>query len=382
MAIQTLSKVFVIGGTGAQGLPIIRSLVENGKYSVRVLTRDLTSARAKSLQALGNNVELVKGTFTSESDLKKGYSGCDAAFVNLDGFNTGEKGELFWAIRAYELAVQDGGIRFFVYGNLDYIYKKSGFKPEFRSGHYDGKGRIGEWILFQGAEAKKKSPGAMGVALFTTGPYIEMAIASGTIFTPTIEKNESGQDTATWRLPLTEDAGVAHVALEDCGPYVRWLFDHPEKANGLDLEVAIEHVHYADFVKAFAKVTGHPAQFISVDMDTFWSQGPYSAIGNRPAGYSADINDPATMSFKDNFTGFWTMWQHSGYNKGVVQRDYVLMDEIHPKRIRKAEEWLRIEEEKGRKAGLGSLWDRVQPDALKPILKLQEDGYRGPVASH
>ena len=24
--------------------------------------------------------------------------------------------------------------------------------------------------------------------------------------------------------------------------YVRWLFDHPERANGMDLEVAIEHL--------------------------------------------------------------------------------------------------------------------------------------------
>jgi uncharacterized protein YbjT (DUF2867 family) len=380
MAAQGFSRVFIIGGTGAQGLPIIRGLVEDGKYTCRILTRDASSARAQSLQALGKNVELFEGSFTNESDLREGYSGCDAAFVNIDGFNAGEKGEMYWAIRCYELAVEDGRIRFFVYGNLDYVYKKSGFKPDFRTGHYDGKGRIGEWILFQGAEAAKRSTSPMGVALFTTGPYMEMAIAIGTPMTPVIEKDEQENDAVTWKVPLNDDGAVAHVALEDCGPYVRWLFDHPDRANGLDLEVAIEHVHYADLAKAFTKVTGRPARFVDVDFETYWRSGPLSSRAGNAASYGSDINDPATMSVRDNFTGFWTMWRNSGQNKGVIQRNYALMDEIHPKRIRTVEEWLRIEDEKGRKSGKGSLWDRVQPQAIKPILKLHEDGFKSPVS--
>jgi nucleoside-diphosphate-sugar epimerase len=118
MSSNPFSKVFVIGGTGAQGIPVIRSLVQDSKYSVRVLTRDPSSPRAQLLKALGPAVELVEGDFTNEASLRNGYKGCDAAFVNIDGFNVGEKSEVYWAMRAYELAVEDGGIRFFVYGNL------------------------------------------------------------------------------------------------------------------------------------------------------------------------------------------------------------------------------------------------------------------------
>jgi uncharacterized protein YbjT (DUF2867 family) len=71
-------KIFIIGGTGAQGIPVIQSLVADKKYSVRVLTRDVTSKRAQALLALGN-VELLEGTFTNEELLRKGYSGCDGA---------------------------------------------------------------------------------------------------------------------------------------------------------------------------------------------------------------------------------------------------------------------------------------------------------------
>jgi len=51
---------------------------------------------------------------------------------------TGEKTEIYWAIRSYEIAIEEG-IKFFVYGNLDYGLKKSGYDSRFRTGHYDGK---------------------------------------------------------------------------------------------------------------------------------------------------------------------------------------------------------------------------------------------------
>lgn len=218
MTTKNFSKIFIVGGTGAQGLPIIKSLVSDSKYTCRILTRDPTSPSAKSLEALGN-VELFEGTFTSESDLRKGYEGCDAAFINIDGFNTGEMAEIFWAIRCYELAVENGGIKFFVYGNLEYMSKESGYRPELRAGHYDGKGRIGEWILFQAREAAKSTGTSMGAALFTTGPYIEMAISSNTVFEPTIEQDNMGEDVVTWRVPLGKEGAVAHVALDVSSVY-------------------------------------------------------------------------------------------------------------------------------------------------------------------
>ncbi|MBN8752804.1 MULTISPECIES: NmrA family NAD(P)-binding protein [Variovorax] len=355
----TTSNIFVIGGTGAQGMPIIRALVADGKYAVRVLTRDPESPRAKELLALGN-VSLLEGSFADEAILREGFSACDGAFVNLDGFNTGEKTETYWAIRAYEVALEQG-VRFFVYGNLDYALKKSGFDSSFRTGHYDGKGRMGEWIRFQTQSNKER----MGAAIFTSGPYIEMAISAMTPMSPTVEDG-----VATWRVPLGEGA-VPHVALEDCGYYVRWLFDHPQLANGMDLEVAIEHVAYAKLAAAFEKVTGHPARYIDTDLSTYW-KGPFGRVADKPAGYNADPNDKSTMNIRDNFTGFWNVWKH-----GILKRNYALLDEIHPGRIRSVEEWLRKEDRRGRDLGKGTLWERVQAGNLQKILKDTEDMRQG-----
>ncbi|MBV9238988.1 MAG: NmrA family NAD(P)-binding protein [Xanthobacteraceae bacterium] len=362
MTSYTTSRIFVIGGTGAQGLPVIGALVADNAYSVRALSRDASSRRAKALLDLGN-VEIVEGTFADEATLREGLRGCDGAYVNIDGFNTGEKTEMYWAIRSYEIAIEES-IKFFVYGNLDYALKKAGYDSKFRAGHYDGKGRIGEWILFQNQANKDR----MGAAVFTTGPYMEMAISAMTPMTPSVEDG-----VVTWRVPLGNGA-VPHVALADCGYYARWLFDNPERANGMNLEVAIAQVDYHELASAFERVTGHPARYIDTQLDAYWS-GPLSTAADLPAGYNADLNDKSTMSFRDNFTGFWNIWKHE-----IVRRDYALLDEIHPNRIKSVEDWLRREDQVGRQLGKGSLWDRVQPDnQLKqpPLLKLTEDRRKG-----
>jgi len=136
----------------------------------------------------------------------------------------------------------------------------------------------------------------------------------------------------------------------------------------MDLEVAVDQVAYADLAAAFEKVTGHPAQYIDTDLDTYWRNSSLSAVADTPAGYNADPNDKSTMSIRDNFTGFWNLWKY-----GVVKRDYALLDEIHPNRIRSAEQWFRREDQRGREQGLGGLWERVQSENWTPILKSRED---------
>ncbi|KAL7898487.1 hypothetical protein HDV64DRAFT_269006 [Trichoderma sp. TUCIM 5745] len=361
-------KIFIIGGTGAQGIPIIQ---------VRVMTRDPEGRRAKELAALPG-VELFKGSFANETDLTNGFEGCDGAYVNIDGFNCGEKAELFWGIRAYEIAL-DAGVKFYVWGNLDYTLKKANWDPKFRCGHYDGKGRVGEWVLQQ-ATSK------MGVALLTTGPYIDMALAPLTLMTPRVING-----VVTWAVPLGLGE-IAHVALSDCGIYARWLFDNPDRANGLDLEVAIAHMSYNELATAFTKVTGRPAQYVDVPLSTYfrdfaslgtvgsilripnmslWNKVRFSLSFStqRPSAYNSDPTDPSVMTFEQNFTGFWNIWRETKGDSGIITRNYKLLDEIHPNRIKSAEEWFRREAEKG------DLWERVHN--MAPILKWSEDGGAG-----
>jgi nucleoside-diphosphate-sugar epimerase len=366
-----VQKVFVVGGTGAQGIPVVRGLVSDGQYAVKVLTRDLQSDRAKQLQVMSPKVELFQGSLTSEADLRKGLQDCDGLFLNIDGFTVGEKVETFWTMRIYELAVQYK-IKHFIFANLDYGLRKGGYQDKYRTGHYDGKGRMADWLLDQHRLNGGKPFYDMTLAVFTTGPYIEMSLAPATPMAPRIETDESGEEIVVWKVPLTEQGAVVHVSLQDCAHYVRWLFDNPDQ-DGIDLEVAIDHVHYADLAAAFERVTGFKAKFVDVSFEEYWTTGPMAARAAAPAGYTADINEPGTLSVKDNFTGFWNLWRDSGNNKGVVKRDYALLDKIHPQRIRTVEQFFRLEDEKARAEG-SNLLERVRKG--RPVLKIHDDALK------
>ncbi|TID27767.1 NmrA family protein [Venturia nashicola] len=143
----------------------------------------------------------------------------------------------------------------------------------------------------------------------------------------------------------------------------------------MDLEVSIDHVSYHDLAMAFEKVSGHPARYIDTSLDEYWKTGPLAFMADKPCGYNSDPKDPAHMSMRDNFSGFWNLWANSGGNAGVVKRNYGLLDEIFPGRVSNAEQWFRDEQERGLELGLGSLWDRV--NEMKPVLKGSQDGMKG-----
>ncbi|KAI1825018.1 hypothetical protein F4861DRAFT_538472 [Xylaria intraflava] len=378
--------IAIIGGTGAQGAPVVRDLLRSGDYSVRVLTRDMSNPRYKELEAFGP-VEGITGSFASEDTLRTMFRGAWGAFVNIDGFNSGEKTEIFWTIRgklsvlahwggnlpgivAWELALEEG-VKFYVHGNIDYAYKKSGFRPEFHCGHYDAKGRMAEWMLAMNKDPIVRS--RMRSAAFTTSPYIEMTLHKANPVFPVVEDG-----IATWYSPLN-DGAIPFTCLDDCGVYVKWLFDNADgEADGMDLEVGIAHITFEEYARAFTKVTGKPARWINNKIDDQITRvwGPKA---EGPAGYNADPSDPATMSLRRNFRAWYTLWQNCGGDNPVLKRDYALLDRIHPTRIRSVEQWLRHENEKGLKQGLGTIWDRIQPENMGYVLKATEEGRAGTI---
>ena len=215
--------------------------------------------------------------------------------------------------QAWELAIEEG-IKFYVHGNIDYAYKKSGFNPAFHCGHIDAKGRLGDFILAQNRDPAINS--RMRSALFTTGPYIEMTIGRGTPIPPSVENG-----VAIWRAPIA-DGALPFTALDDVGPMVKWLFDHVDsgEADGMEMQCAIAHITFAEYVRAFTKVTGKPAKWIDNDLEEHLTQN-WPTWADRPAGYNADLNDPATMTIRQNFRAWFNIFRGSGGNKGVITKD-------------------------------------------------------------
>ncbi|KZT56959.1 NAD(P)-binding protein [Calocera cornea HHB12733] len=309
-----LPKIIIIGGT---------ALSETGKYHVVVLTRNKSSDQAQTLAALPR-VSLFEGTYTNEPDIWALFHGAYGAFVNTDGFVIGEKAELFWGMRIFEIAVAQG-ITHYVWGGVYYLTKLGGYDLKYRSGHMDGKGRVSEWLLAQ----KLKE---VTVTVFTTCGYANMFWDGQRA--PV--KNDDGSFTFYSSIG---DGVLPVIALEDIGPYITWIFDHRERADNMDLIAVTDILTYPAVVSAFERVTGTKAT---------WKDLPYEEFAtltrmtdNIPAAFAAgpgEYHDPTGLSLKENFRGWWQGWRDSLATWDMV--DVKLLDEIHPERMRSLEEWM------------------------------------------
>lgn len=309
---------------------------------MRVLTRNKNSERANQLAQLPN-VELFEGQQTSQKDLHEGFKGAWGAWVNTDGFTIGEKNELFYGCRAYEIA-RDEGVKHYIYASTDFALKDTNWDETYHWGHNDAKGRVADYIRAQG------QTGAMTSSSVITGPYMDMLFDG--MFLPQhqddgslVWANPAGKryqqvvrsDADQLTLKTPEDGKIPLIAVEDGGPYALWMFDNVKESAGLFLKVATDEVNFKDIARTFTEVTGRPAKHVQVSLEDFLAKAePYP---DAPANFAAGPNghrDESTMTYIENFTPWWKYWGQGKPEK----RDFALLDKIHPNRLKSLREWM------------------------------------------
>ena len=83
---------------------------------------------------------LLAGDY-DEDVLAEAIKCMDYVWVNTNGFAMGEQAETYWGIRIFQLSVR-AGVKHLVYSGLDSAYKRSGYDPDLRIGHFEGKARV------------------------------------------------------------------------------------------------------------------------------------------------------------------------------------------------------------------------------------------------
>ncbi|KAF5561640.1 hypothetical protein FPANT_14258 [Fusarium pseudoanthophilum] len=327
-----LKEIAIVGGTGAQGMPVVEALASSGRYHVRVLTRYLESSRAKQLAGLPN-VTLVQGAQDNMADMHKLFKGAYGAWVNTDGFTLGEKDELFYGFRAYEIARSEGLLHY-VWANIEYVLASGKFDERYYCGHMASKGRVAKFILALGQDDMKST-------IFTTAAYMDML--HGGMFVPSEQPDGSmlwaNPSPLTW-LTVVEatDTKIPMIALCDVGIYNLWIFDNPTESAGLDVSVVTDNISFADIARIFTEVTGTPAGHKTLTWEEYAPHAePYpGASVNWALGPDAP-RDKSVMSWADNFRAWWRYW-----GDGVTPpRDEALLDRIHPKRLKSLADWMK-----------------------------------------
>jgi hypothetical protein len=121
------------------GIPIAKRLASKGRYDIRIQTRDPNHGRSLELAKLPNT-SLIIGRADNEADLRRAFKGVTAAFVNTNGFAIGEKAEIYWGMRIFEIAKEEKTMRHYVWSSLDYALKLGEYDEKYKCSHYDGKG--------------------------------------------------------------------------------------------------------------------------------------------------------------------------------------------------------------------------------------------------
>ncbi|KAJ3744049.1 hypothetical protein DFH05DRAFT_1146588 [Lentinula detonsa] len=307
--------ILVIGATGVQGRTVISSLLEPREdgspspWSVRALTRDLTTDRAQLLASWG--VELFQGQVDNNLDHIAGaFKGSYGVYVNIDSFTVGQRIEIYAGIKMYEQA-HNAQVKHLIWSGLDYASKLGNFDPKYRLAfHFDAKGIVGEFLK---AQPSSPSGDSLTWSIISTGPYLENLF--GPLLGP-LPKRENG--VVVWALP-TGDGHIPLISLQDIGWWARYAFDHRSASSGKELKIATEMMTAAEIVKSFTRVTGIPAIHKRVSIDEY--------LATYPGRFSRPMvsGEPDGFTIGDMYRGVYTLM-----GDDIVTRDMEWIKRVHP----------------------------------------------------
>jgi hypothetical protein len=186
----------------------------------------------------------------------------------------------------------------------------------------------------------------MNWSIISSGPYMQML---NELFLPRQSPGSSSENPSyVFTLPISEKGAMPLIDLEDLGRYSLWAFDNPKEASGMLLEISTVHASGPDLASAFTATTGFKCDYVRADMEEFLElmfgnvgpQGKDTVIGGEtlPNGQK---KDPDLQTWAEDFRAWWKIYEGSGENKGIIQRDYALLDRILPDRVKSVEEWMK-----------------------------------------
>jgi len=259
-----VSKVIVvIGATGVQGRSVVDTFRKESSWTVRAVTRNESSEKAKALQAEG--IQTVTANLDDPTSLDIAFKGASAIFSVTDFWGTyfspenqaKAKPEQKLIDSAYELELQQGKNVFdaaakvktlerLVFSGLSHVSKWSKGKYK-HVPQYEAKAVAAEYGQATYPELWKMT------SIIQIGFYLENFLASPVSFH---KKDESG--VVQFLGLLKGDALLPFIAAtHDTGPLTRALV---EVDGGKNLMAYRGLITYDDFISLWSRTVGIPAQ--------------------------------------------------------------------------------------------------------------------------
>lgn len=253
--------ILVTGATGAQGGSVASALLQDGRFGVRILTRDAGSSKARALQDAG--AAIAEGDLDDPESLRRAMQGAYGVFGLTN----------FWEHFGKELeqgknlvdAVNASGVRHFVYSSLANYHKLSG--GERSVPHCDMKAEISAY--------------ARWLQLPVTFVHIAFYYENFLNFFPL----QAGEDDIL-RFGFPQgDTPLAMASVEDIGPVVAAVFNHPLQYIGRTVGVVGADESCHTYAAILSDILGYPIRYEHIPRET------YAALGFPGAEELANMFD-------------------------------------------------------------------------------------------
>jgi uncharacterized protein YbjT (DUF2867 family) len=251
MTDQKKPLIVVLGATGNQGGSVVESLLKQGKYRVRGITRNAKSDKAKELAAKG--VEIAEAEIQDKKKMVAAFQGAWGVFIVTQ----------FWdpeVMKAPEIEFERGKIAVDAaveakvsvlvwsgLGDSDGVSKKKWHVP-----HFTNKWRVEEYCRAQ------KS---LECVFVYAGFYAQNFMG----FMPPQKQD----DTFIFALPMRADVGLPLFDVSDTGRVVAPIFADHKKWVGKVVPMAGEYITMPSIAATFACITGQKAKFVQLNLKDF-----------------------------------------------------------------------------------------------------------------
>ena len=252
--------ITVFGATGAQGGGLAHAILSdtNSEFSVRAVTRDPNSDKAKKLAELG--AELVTADIDDKQSLAKALEGAYGAyFVTFFWAHFSAERELAEAKSMAE-AAKEAGIQHAIWSTLEdtrkWVPLQDNRMPtlhgKYKVPHFDAKGEADKFFTDAGVPVTflRASFYWDNLIYFGSGP----------------KKGPDGKLYLTFPL---DDKKMAGIASEDIGKCAYGIFKRGKEFIGKTVGVAGEHLTGKEMAAALTKALGREVIYNNVSPETF-----------------------------------------------------------------------------------------------------------------
>jgi len=255
--------VVVIGATGNQGGAVIRSLLRDGKWHVRGVTRDTKKEASHKLAQQG--VEMVEGDLNDENSLVHAFTGAYAVFAVTNPWDPSCAGQEAQQGKNMVDAAKKAHVHHFVWSSLANADEISNGK--YNVPHCASKVEVEKHLVASG----------LNYTVVALGFFYQNFVG---MLPPRLQDG-----VVVFSLPMPTGSHLAGVDVTDVGDVVENVINHPDEWFGKWVPIFGSDIKVEDYASTFEHVTGRKAAY-------YPNNGDYGHDLNNMFAFFAEYNSP------------------------------------------------------------------------------------------